>query len=179
MARLNRTQRPGERGSVLLVSLVLLVVLTILGLSSLRVTGMEELMAGATRERNQAFQAAEVALRAGEDRAQIADELDFGTVGGLYPRGARVNPLDPALWGEETSIASDATLTDVGAAPRFVVEDLGMLADTGSGGEASEVTGLRYLPEGQVRAYRVVSRGTGFSGAGVVVLESTYLAHQE
>ena len=55
-----------QSGAVLAISLIILLLLTIIGLTATQVTGLEEKMAGNLRDRNLAFQAAETALRAGE-----------------------------------------------------------------------------------------------------------------
>ena len=59
----HRCGRNWQRGSVLIVSLILLLVMTLLGLSAMQSSLMEETMAGNVRDRNMAFQAAEAALR--------------------------------------------------------------------------------------------------------------------
>jgi type IV pilus assembly protein PilX len=51
-----------QRGAVLVVSLVLLVVLTLLGVSVMNVTQLEERMASNAQEMTQAFQSAETGL---------------------------------------------------------------------------------------------------------------------
>jgi type IV pilus assembly protein PilX len=53
-------------GVVLVVSLIMLLLLTLIGLSAMQSTGLEEKMAGNMRDRNIAFQAAEAALRDAE-----------------------------------------------------------------------------------------------------------------
>jgi len=55
-----------QRGVALLVALVFLVVLTILGLATMRGTTLQERMAGGSRDYNIALQAAEAALRDAE-----------------------------------------------------------------------------------------------------------------
>lgn len=57
-------------GNVLFVSLILLLVLTVIGISSISTTGLNEKMAANYRDHNLAFQAAEAALKAGEQRAK-------------------------------------------------------------------------------------------------------------
>ncbi len=52
------------RGAVLITGLIVLAVMTILGISSMRGTLLEERMAGNLREHNSAFQAAEAGLQA-------------------------------------------------------------------------------------------------------------------
>ncbi len=58
-----------QRGIALIVVLILLLVMTLLGLASLRGTLLEERMTGNLFDRSLAFQAAETALREGEARA--------------------------------------------------------------------------------------------------------------
>ncbi len=55
-----------QQGAVLVVSLIMLLVMTLIGLSSMRTTILEEKMAGNFRDSNIAFQAAEAALRDAE-----------------------------------------------------------------------------------------------------------------
>lgn len=63
----NSLQRPNsQRGAVLLVSLIILLVLTLLGIATMESTGMEMKMANRSREHMIAMQAAEAGLRAAE-----------------------------------------------------------------------------------------------------------------
>lgn len=55
-----------QRGMVLLVSLVFLLLLTMLGISSMQNATLQEKMAGSVGQRNKSFQAAEAVLRRGE-----------------------------------------------------------------------------------------------------------------
>ncbi|GLK90725.1 pilus assembly PilX family protein [Pseudomonas turukhanskensis] len=55
-----------QNGAVLIVALVMLLLLTIIGISSMRGTTMQERMAGNMRDQSQAFQASETSLRRGE-----------------------------------------------------------------------------------------------------------------
>src|SRR5690349_1024962 len=56
-----------QRGTALVTSLLLLLILTVIGVTAMQVTRMQERMAGNTRDLNLAFQGAEAALRNGED----------------------------------------------------------------------------------------------------------------
>ena len=58
-----------QRGAVLIVALVMLLLLTIIGLTGMRGTALQENMASNLRESNISLQAAEAALRAGEEEA--------------------------------------------------------------------------------------------------------------
>jgi type IV pilus assembly protein PilX len=64
--RTPRHQRPAERGIVLISSLLLLLLLTILGLSMFRSFGIQEKIAGNLREKHRALQAAETAQQYAE-----------------------------------------------------------------------------------------------------------------
>jgi type IV pilus assembly protein PilX len=55
----------------LLVSLVFLLLLTLIGLSSMQNATLQEKMAGSVTLRNQSFQGAEAALRVGESTVQL------------------------------------------------------------------------------------------------------------
>ncbi len=55
-----------QRGTILFVSLIILLLLTILGVTSMSSVTMEERMAGNLRDGHMAIQASEAALRSGE-----------------------------------------------------------------------------------------------------------------
>lgn len=59
-----------QRGMALLVSLVFLLLLTLIGLSSMQSATLQEKMAGSLALHNQSFQSAEAALRVGESGVQ-------------------------------------------------------------------------------------------------------------
>ena len=60
-----------QRGMALLISLVFLLLLTLLGLSSMQNATLQEKMAGSVSLRNQSFQSAEATLRVGESAVQL------------------------------------------------------------------------------------------------------------
>lgn len=66
-----------EQGAALVVALVLLLVITILGLSSMRGTSLQERMSANLRDRGLAFQAAEAALREAEASLGALAPSDF------------------------------------------------------------------------------------------------------
>lgn len=63
-----------QKGSALVVSLIMLLVMSMLGLTAMQSTTLQERMAGNMRDRNLAFQAAEAALRVGQDNLQNAQQ---------------------------------------------------------------------------------------------------------
>ncbi|MEQ1557357.1 MAG: PilX N-terminal domain-containing pilus assembly protein [Methyloglobulus sp.] len=73
----NELKLKQQRGVVLLVSLIMLLLLTIIGLTGVQTSGLEEKMAGNMRDRNLAFQAAEAALRDAEK--DIGGKIKLGS----------------------------------------------------------------------------------------------------
>ncbi|VVQ07785.1 hypothetical protein PS925_03040 [Pseudomonas fluorescens] len=69
--RISLHTRQTQHGMVLLVSLVFLLLLTLIGLSSMQSANLQEKMAGSVSLRNQSFQTAEAALRVGESAVQL------------------------------------------------------------------------------------------------------------
>ena len=156
--------RTGSRGAALLVALPLLLIVTLLGITGMRNTLMQERMAGNLRDRNLAFQAAEAALREGE---RVAPNSAGPPVG--------FDPTEIANW--ETLFVDDNSGTDystdiegLAARPRYFVEELADIP-------------VDDCPEGQVcdvefgametrSLFRVTARGVGGSEDAVVILQS-------
>lgn len=131
----------------------------------MQVTSLEERMAGNMRNRNLAFQAAESALRAGENLLTQAALPDFTSTGdnGLYAQdGAPPGAYDD--WTNNTTEFS-GTIGQVAAAPRYVIQ---RMAEVESG------TSLDAGEYGQSEMYRITARGVGGTETAVVVLQSTY-----
>jgi type IV pilus assembly protein PilX len=172
-----------ERGSALIIALVFLLLMTILGVASMQSTVLQERMAGNQRDRNLAFQAAEAALRAGEDWVgvfanQVAVESCFNT--GDCPDGeeegaAGERLADPAGWD-----GSDAISDIDAAAIGLYSEDennLGPLASAPAVHVGSPETPLlvEVDPEaGSRNIYPVTARAVGGSANAVVVLQTQF-----
>lgn len=98
---------PTQAGIALITSLLFLIMLTLLALPLLRSFGLEEKIAGNTREKERAFQVAENALQYSEwwlvDR-QPADGIDCTSPPPVGANDVRVcnqvltNPADPSGW---------------------------------------------------------------------------------
>jgi len=87
---------PGQQGAALITALVLLVILTLLGLSSMRTNVMEERMAANSQEMVRAFQSAESGL-----------ELAFDNAASFDISNTAVNPLkqnDPDFAGQDIDL---------------------------------------------------------------------------
>jgi len=163
---------PRERGAVLVVGLILLLVLTLSGVMLARMQTVEERMARNEDNHQLALQAAEGALRSVETalRANFYTGFAFNTAGQYT--------LQPALGGAaDALIASNWTnpaypfLTYAGPAltavplaqqPTFVIEQLPAVATSGQ-----SLTAKGMLP-----MYRIAARGFGGDTTSTVTLES-------
>src|SRR5690606_2392355 len=122
-----------ERGAALVVSLVLLLVVTILGVTSMRTTTLQERMAGNMRDSNLAFQAAEAALREGEEFLQQATLPAFAGSTGLLQRQADAGQA--SFWSgytwDDANSQEAAARAGTASEPRFVIEELPALPGEG------------------------------------------------
>jgi type IV pilus assembly protein PilX len=169
------TLRSRQTGSALIISLLILIVMTLIGITGMGTSGLEEKMAGNDRDAALAFQAAEAALRDGEayyNSAAIqspAAAFD-GTNAGLIPQGTNPDVLADGTWGNSRTYSGN--IDEVNTQPRYIIEMLGVVGDTANDVNVQgygESSGL-----GNVTAVRVTARGTGGSDNTVVTLQSNY-----
>lgn len=73
--------RPKERGAVLVVALVILLVVTALGAAAMRSATLDMRMANNSQERQQAFNAAEAALRTAEAWLDLNGQISQAKIG--------------------------------------------------------------------------------------------------
>ena len=136
MSRSSRTHPVRQRGVALLVVLILLLVMTLLGLASLRGSLMEERMSAGLYDRSIGFQATEAALR--EAEALIATGVAFpasGCLNGLCAQRIDMTTTELARWVDPATpwrnstvtlaVDSDGDGTSITTTPQFVVEQMG------------------------------------------------------
>lgn len=122
--------RPAH-GVALVIVLILLLVMTVLGVASIRGTVLEERMSGNMYDRSLAFQAAEAALREGELLINTPGAVvvpgagcSNGVCAFLAPvEGVPDRWLDPAFAGWRDAVTDVGTLAST---PQFFIEDLGI-----------------------------------------------------
>lgn len=166
-----------QTGSALVVALSILLVLTILGVSAMRSTSLQEKMAGNARDTDVAFQAAESAIREAErylDTISTRDDFsNTGGTGGKYlPRGN-----NPEAWTVEGNWATAITATynnnQIAQQPIFIIQAV----DADVGGEDSIQGGIGYGGGGLTPEYgvfQVTARGFGVSPNSRVMLQTMY-----
>lgn len=163
-----------QSGAVLMFALVMLVILTLLGTSSLQIGSLEERMAGNFYGRAVAFEAAESALRVAE--RGVATDTTFNSYGfagldGTHDITDDDQSVDPAVDSNfSISVAGSSVSSGVNAVPGYYIERLPESKLPSSG----LVVGFQDTTP-TVQYYRVTARGKGISPNGEVVLQSTYL----
>ena len=174
--RLSRASSPArQHGAALIISLIFLVLLTLIAVSAMQGTILQERMAGNTRNQMLAFQAAEAALSAGEN-SLAASGLPSGA--GYYMNPAALPSatytssqdwINTFSWSSTTAATYTGTLNGVAAPPQFVVERLTSTPPTckapcNAGTGASPGSGY----------YRITARGVGGTTNAVVILQEVY-----
>ncbi len=157
-----------QRGAILVSALLMLLVLTVIGVSVMQITRMQERMAGNTRDLNLAFQGAEAGLRDAEtflwDTPTIVACTDVDCV---RPRDTLpvLNSQTANWWdaqSQEYGEDGEQEIEDLAEDPQFVAEELAFVGP------------LVVDDPGGRMFYQVTARSTGASGNTNTVLQTTY-----
>ncbi len=167
------TRLPRERGVAMVIALIMLVVLTLLGTATARMTLLEERMTGNTQDRLVASQVAEGALRDGENLLELPVLPEFDGNDGLYQPAA---PDEDPLWRTVDFDSGDVRQYDgfpdadgplANARAGYIIEQLPRVPTPG-------VSLAVDTPVDDVSFYRVTARGVGIAGGAAVTLQTTY-----
>jgi len=183
-----RHSTPGpQHGAVMAVSLLILLLLTIIGIAGMAVTSLEERMAGNDRDRQLAFQAAEAALRNGEEYV-ATNNLPGNPLGAKFAANCQDQGAGlclPAVAGsanvwEDTTLDvwgnanrhrtySYTGLSGLAAQPIYIIEYLGpqIIAPQTAVTCAS-------APSPCPQMYRITAIGYGGTPNAKVMLQSVY-----
>lgn len=171
-----------QQGAVLVVSLLLLLVMTLLGLGASQSTRLQERMAGNQRDQEIALQGAEASLRAAEDllsptrSAPLVSCVTKGAGCEVYEMRTLVDDKKVALdlsnqanawwndWGRD--YASAAGLKDVSTTPEFVIERVAEVREGLGVGDPNLDTVRDF--------YQVTARSTGLTDTAQVAIQSSY-----
>lgn len=163
-----------QSGVVLVISLIMLLLLTIIGVTGMQVTGLEEKMAGNMKNSNTAFQSTETALRERELWLQInkPNQSNINSTTLWQLSGPDSDSTDSTPWWQEKNAAwwiSNATIStsvpvEVNTAPYSIVEHKHFNLDSLNIGTASIPSGRHY--------YQITSRGTGGNDQAQILLQS-------
>ena len=160
-----------QHGATLMISLMLLLVMTLIGVTAMGTSSLEEKMAGNARDKHLAFNAAEAALRDAERYVteDIVSVAAFdGSYTGLYAVGSDPDITADATWANSLSYAG--TIDGIKTEPKYIVEVMGNVGNEDPNiGDYSTTSGA-----GVITTYRITARGTGGSDNSVVMLQSYY-----
>ncbi|QIM51343.1 pilus assembly protein [Hydrogenophaga crocea] len=172
----NRFSRPSaQRGVALVIALVLLVLMTLLGLTSMRGVALEERMTGNTYDRSLSFQAAESALREAEALVEANRPTPAALAACVNGICGSPNPadlerwLDPAFpsppnpggWQAATQVSNGP----ISLTPQYIVEYLGDTFPCQPGNPAST---------NDCKRYRITARSAPGGDRSVVMLQSVF-----
>jgi type IV pilus assembly protein PilX len=163
---------PGQRGIALIVGLVILAILSMIGVAAFTISTQEERMAGNSRDRMRAFEAAESALRLCENYVAANGAAAFTSgAAGMYtapPDSTTAPKAETVNWSDATQIHTDAALTAVNpewsAPPACIAESFQVQRGAIVLGQPVPMTTIAHI----------VARGYGLNQSTVVRLESYY-----
>lgn len=168
------TFRSSQKGVVLIVGLVMVLLISIVALAAIKGSGLQEAMTGNARDRNIAFQAAEAGLTSGEsvvDENLVIIRPDCPST--VCVTDLDVNPANSVIYFDDTAWTNNTVLTTAMALPtrsqpRFIVEELEIYRpDDGSG-----LDGISSVTE--IVPYRITSRGVGLTDESTAIIQSFY-----
>jgi len=174
-----------QHGAVLVMSLLMLFVLTLIGVSSISTTTMEEKMSGNARNRHIALQSAETAIKIAEKF--ITDSVNnpvgqFANSGGLYSLGqgpSSKNAIDYSWWyttgyakTTNARVEPSVSNSDLKYNPEYTIEYIGETTQV----EATdiEISSEPGGSQGGIHTFRITARGTGITKNSVVVIQSHF-----
>lgn len=167
-----------QKGAVLLTSLLILLVLTLLALSGMQGSQLQEKMTSAVREGQTALEAAEHAVREGEEylENQTVTLGNFGSSGGLYTRADAPDPMDDDTWdaANNKSIAADGFPGALAVKPRFFIEYIGITSSQESPGDLQITNYDDFTGGSKPLGFRIVGWSSGRSGETRRIVEAYY-----
>ena len=167
-----------EKGVVLFMSLVMLLIITVLGLSSVQTTSLQERMARNSRDSNLAFQSAEAAIKAAEAIVNdyVVEESFDGLVddnaGLFYENGYDSTQNWVGFDWVNGEFYTAAPIEGTAADPKYIVEVVKTVVaydDTLNLNNIGQDTG-----SGRTHIYRITAYGTGGTSTAHVMIQSTF-----
>lgn len=156
-----------QRGAVLIVSLIFLLLMTIIGVTTMQTTTLQERMAGNTRDMNIALQASETALRDAE--------AWLGLAGNSTQADTHAELTNPVAWDGATPPPLAITMTSLGhtASPGLVYVAAPTQVFYG-GSQSADFAGTTSGMGPPANFYPITSLASGGSDSTVVMLHSMF-----
>ncbi len=174
-----------QQGVVLVIGIIMLAVMTLLVVTSMQSSGLQELMSGNINDKVTAFEAAESAVRAAE---QYLDSgvLNLGAFDSDKSDGLLTNMHDD-VWNEidwlneavevENVVVVDgtgATQGGVKTKPRYVIQHIGPVLSDADRKLNVDSSYSANAGNAMVQMFKITARGTGGSDSSQVILETMY-----
>lgn len=168
-----------QRGMVLLVALVMVVLMSLIAVASIKGSNLQEAMSGGMRDRNMAFQAAESALRKAENTVvttnvgALAIQNKDGYFVDLNKSSTTPRPTEWTLndWKDDGLQLSG--IEKVSVQPFVVTEQLSYSGNVINSGDGIDFISQERNTEYQF--YRITVRASGLTENTEVILQSTYV----
>jgi type IV pilus assembly protein PilX len=175
--------RPGQRGVALVVSLVLLILVTLIGLAAVRGTTSQQRMTANFYDRSVAFQSAEAGLAAGAAalEAGTTNIRNCGQGGGACGANPFADSTLPTANIVTVPTASFLKAANAVSQPQYVIENMGTFIDPNSStGFGQTANAAQYGAQGASTTaiyYRITARSGDPAVIGdraVAVLQAMY-----
>lgn len=173
-----------QHGVVLIVGLVMVLLISVISMSAIRGTGLQETMAGNMRDRNIAFQAAESGVRSGEERINptvtVLPHFDVAPGFHIDLNNRNNDPQNSVLyfnnadWVANSLVANTLNLELVNNPPQYLVEEIELDITAGAAWEGSAIDVGGMLTTGDIKPYRVSSRGVGSTTDTEAIIQTSY-----
>lgn len=178
----SRLQR--QQGTALVIAMLFLVILGMLGMTTMTTTTLDERMAGNSRDRDIAMQAAEAALRDAERDLsntsvsfRVVTLANFPAAGSpncvvaLCAEGASIttNLTDPTKSAFYGQLTGELALDGPAQLPRYMIELLNAAVATRAPG-----LGAPAAPATVTRNFRITARGGGKNTSTVVIISEVF-----
>jgi type IV pilus assembly protein PilX len=163
--------RAPQTGSALIIALIMLLLMTLIGVTAMQTTVMQERMAGNTRDRQLAFEAAEASLRAAEQFLGTSAVVGpFNGTNGLFQPVASGAPRWEIVdWNsaQVVSVPFSVVGAQLASDPAYIIEELAVATDPEGSLAADEAFS-------EIRNYRITTQGWGGSDAAIVRLQTVF-----
>ena len=159
---MSRNPHHAQGGMVLVASMMILIIITLLGLSAMRSAGLEERMCGNQYDQNYVFEAAEAALREAEIVAAAPLTFTNACTNGLCPTpvaNATDRWMDSSFTGWKSATNANAGIVTA----QYIIEDMGAQPVDGTCHLQIPVEPTCLIPMVRITARAVAANGRGTS----------------
>ncbi|WP_299584249.1 PilX N-terminal domain-containing pilus assembly protein [uncultured Microbulbifer sp.] len=164
-----------EQGAVLMVSLIILLVLTLIGISGARSVLMSERMTSASRDAKVALEVAESMARLGEKEIEgLVKISNFGSVNWQHNEGEGPEDIfSEDTWKDTNSTSKQVSMLDPAGnkiSGRMYIERFGLAAGESNVDDVDLSSGSTGGDDTTVYVFKIVSRGVSVSGTERIIV---------